>query len=116
VLSDQDVTRLERIARTFRTRLRTHDPAENHVWLAGQLNDAAELVAVCFVLAAVVPDDVPWARLLGWACPHPVDTVVDDGMSNSGNGPSLHVPAVVDDMTAERFGPAPLSDLPRRRT
>jgi hypothetical protein len=62
-----DPDRLAEIATTLAVLVRDDTPEANAAWLAAQLPDPADWWALCFVLAAAVPDDRPWAALTAWA-------------------------------------------------
>jgi hypothetical protein len=62
-----DVDQLAAIAAELAIRVRDDTPADNGRWLSEQLPDPDDRWALCFVLAAAIPDDRPWAALTAWA-------------------------------------------------
>lgn len=65
--ADAYADRLAAVAVELVQRVRDDDPQDNGRWLAGELPDPADQFALCFVLAAAVPDERPWAHLTAWA-------------------------------------------------
>lgn len=61
-----DENRLAEIAAQLVGRVRGDGPEANARWLAAMLPDPADWWALCFVLAAAVPDDRRWSELVGW--------------------------------------------------
>ena len=62
-----DVDHLVSVAQQLAARVRDDDPVANQRWLHAMLPDPAEREALCYVLAAAVPDDQCWTELVGWA-------------------------------------------------
>lgn len=65
--TDERADQLAEIAAELACRVRDDDPAANSRWLAAVLPDPADRWALCFVLAAAIPDDRPWMALTAWA-------------------------------------------------
>ena len=63
-MTDPDL--LAAIACELAQRVRDDGPEDNGRWLAGILPDPDDRFALCFVLAAAVPDDRPWRELIAW--------------------------------------------------
>lgn len=66
-MDDAAVTRLVSVAQQLAARVRDDDPVANQRWLHAMLPDPAEREALCYILAAAVPDDRSWTELTGWA-------------------------------------------------
>lgn len=66
-LRDQLADHLATIAVELATRVRDVDAERNGTWLAAVLPEPGDWFRLCFVLAAAVPDDRPWAHLTAWA-------------------------------------------------
>lgn len=58
---------LAAIAVQLAVRVRDEHPDVNGRWLANALPDPEDRWALCFVLAAAIPDDRSWAELTEWA-------------------------------------------------
>jgi hypothetical protein len=56
------------LAQELICRVRDDDPESNGRWLMSTTTEA-DRFALLFVLAAAVPDDVPWSALVGWTRP-----------------------------------------------
>lgn len=62
---EEHVDRLSAIAQQLAGRVRDDDPEANGRWLLN-LTTPEDRLALCFILAAAVPDDRPWAELVEW--------------------------------------------------
>jgi len=60
-----DVNDLAQLAQEMVVRVRDYDPQSNQQWLHAHTT-AADREALLYVLAAAVPDDQPWRRLVAW--------------------------------------------------
>lgn len=60
------VDELAQIATELALRVRDDSAESNGRWLAAALPDPADWWALCFVLAAAVPDDRSWRHLTAW--------------------------------------------------
>lgn len=67
-MTDHDayVDRLAEVAAQLVVRVRDDDPTANDRWLRAMLPNPADRTALCFVLAAAVPDDRSWLSLTEW--------------------------------------------------
>lgn len=77
-----DVERLESIAQQMAAKIRDEDPERILVWLRDQLDidprlPVSDLERLVFVMAAAIPDDRPWSRLIAWI--EPLRTPIDAG-------------------------------------
>jgi hypothetical protein len=64
---DTYADQLAEVAAQLAVRVRDDDPQANARWLNATLPNPDDRYALCFVLAAAVPDDRPWKALTAWA-------------------------------------------------
>jgi hypothetical protein len=65
-VTEDQADRLAAIAVELVQRVRDDDPVANGRWLSGELPDPADWWALCFILAAAVPDDRSWNVSTAW--------------------------------------------------
>lgn len=65
-MTDEEVEPIARVAAQLVSRVREFGPDDNERWLRHELPDPADQHALLFVLAALVPADLPWSALTAW--------------------------------------------------
>ena len=81
-MDDAHLHRLESVAQQLVARIRDEDPERILVWLRDQLDidprlPVSDLERLVFVMAAAIPTDLPWSRLIAWT--EPFRTPIDAG-------------------------------------